>query len=895
MYYLVCYGKNKMKENKSIETHENNEILTNSDRDRYLRNIFEKQWKFDPLFLYMWEGNELYSKLERNDSEYKFYAEWLKLIEKNKSEIRKYIWKTFVDRWCWNWDKAAIVLTDEIWESEWKPISKSIDYIPADYSHGAIQQARINLESKWIPVKDWLLFLDNNTNHTSIKNNEKITYFFVWWTIWNFDDEKISEMFTKMWNSSWNPMKWNNLVFDYFSAPTSWDEIKDIMESYTWCDTKARFENWLKTLWIDDLENFEFKVRYVWSNVEWTVYAETESGWEIIKLCSDIEDNKAWYPWYIEEWFEAKEDKILRLSDWDKILIKKWEFYPIEKSRRFSEEEINTYLEKSWYKMKKTKFKQWKLMKLWIATKIWESWKKNKWIVKSLASALLCVSLWVWGNQFVNNQIKQNKRNQTEESINRKRISVGDPSHPSEADEAYYEKTGYYEPLKEEMLSILWDIIDTKNISKNDIKDIELMFIDFFKRKLKDISKQDQEKTAQRFKEEFGDELVHNYFTTPYSFYISCEKKDMINLVYEFINENSIFLKDKHCWLTNLEFENYDFDSYYFDDKDINLNKINEDINSLNYNIKIRVTWEEDVMDWYSMFQNQRFEPINLKHWDHILDHWISNNEEFFYTTESGDKYLVFFTCLWNDDWWEKWIMLASLVNEKDIINVLKENLTKKTTKIRMNELDWHKGHKKLLQNVAFFSKPFSYTFSTNEAKIVLDDYFKHMKKIYDRPDLFPNEYNNYVESVENNFKWIEYGLVYYDSDMWNTSLFWEKHIPLSYDFVKGKEKELVDILTKLQKDYNEIGEKTYKIYNDQQQKYISRRIEYLKEKMQEIIKTCTVLQYDIRLEAEKLWLKLDSKDHDYYQNKINELWLKFSPIEETWYKDGWYYKWIRD
>jgi hypothetical protein len=57
------------------------------------------------------------------------------------------------------------------------------------------------------------------------------------------------------------------------------------------------------------------------------------------------------------------------------------------------------------------------------------------------------------------------------------------------------------------------------------------------------------------------------------------------------------------------------------------------------------------------------------------------------------------------------------------------------------------------LQNVAFFSKPFSYTFSTNEAKIVLDDYFKHMKKIYDRPDLFPNEYNNYVESVENNFK----------------------------------------------------------------------------------------------------------------------------------------------
>lgn len=870
MYYLICYGKNKMKEKISVEIPEDNDILSNRDRDMYLCNIFKKQWKFDPLFLYMWKGNELYSKLETKDWEYKFYSEWLKLIEENKSEIRKYIWKTFIDRWCWNWDKAAIILSDKIWKSWRNPVSESIDYIPADYSSWAIQQARINMESKWVHVKDWLLFLDGNTNNTSIKTNKKITYFFVWWTIWNFDDEKISKMFTKMWNSSWNPVKWNNLVFDYFSAPTSWDEIKDIMESYTWPHTKARFENWLKTLWIDNLENFEFKVRYVWSNLEWTVYAETESEWKIISLCSDIKNNKEWYPWYIEEWFEAKKDTILWLSDGGKILIKKWDFYPIERSRRFSEEEINKYLEKSWYKREKTKFKQWKLMKLWIATKKWESWQKNRWFVKKLTGATLLVALWAWTNQFINNQIEKNKRNQIENSINWKRIDVGYPISPFEAEEAFYEQEGYYEPLKQEMLSILWDVIDRKNMSENDIKDVELMFIDFFKHYLRDISKQDLEK----WNESINNQHSYDFLTTPISFYEGCEKKDMINLVYKFINNNIFVLKSKNCWLVNREFENYDFDAYYFDDKSIDLNKINDNINLLDYNIKICVTWEEYTWDGYSMLQDQTFKPIILKKWDHVLNIWISKNEENVYTTESGDTYLVFFTKLRNDDWWEKWIMLASLINEKNIVNICKENITKNTTNI--------------------FNKPFSYTFSTDEAKIVLNDFLKRKQKIENRPDIFPNTYSNYLKSVEDKFKWIAYWLMYYDSDMWNVSLFWDKHVTLSYDFVKSKEEELVGILSKLKKDYNEIWKNEYKIYNDQQKKYISTNIKSLKDKMQEVITMCSILQYDIRLEAEKLWLKLDSNEHDYYQNKISELWFKFGSMNEN-FGDWWYYKLIED
>ena len=94
----------------------------------------------------------------------------------------------------------------------------------------------------------------------------------------------------------------------------------------------------------------------------------------------------------------------------------------------------------------------------------------------------------------------------------------------------------------------------------------------------------------------------------------------------------------------------------------------------------------------------------------------------------------------------------------------------------------------------------------------------------------------------------------------------------MSYDFVKSKENELVDILNKLQKDYEEIENKEYKIYNNQQQKYVSWEIAYLKEEMQGIMKMCTILQYYVRLEAEKLWLNLEEKDRDYYENNIKEL-----------------------
>ena len=199
----------------------------------------------------------------------------------------------------------------------------------------------------------------------------------------------------------------------------------------------------------------------------------------------------------------------------------------------------------------------------------------------------------------------------------------------------------------------------------------------------------------------------------------------------------------------------------------------------MDYDIKISVTWEETVRHWDRELQSQKFKPLNLKQWDHVVWQTISYDEKFYYTTESGDKYLVFFTKLWNDDWWEKEIMLASLVKENNIINAFEESITKKS-------INW--------MDHSLYS-PFSYTFSTQEAKIVLDDILKHEKKIEDRPDIFPNTYSNYLKSVENNFMWIESWLLFYDSDMRNISLFWNKDKEISYDLVKNREQELVNIL----------------------------------------------------------------------------------------------------
>ena len=70
----------------------------------------------------------------------------------------------------------------------------------------------------------------------------------------------------------------------------------------------------------------------------------------------------------------------------------------------------------------------------------------------------------------------------------------------------HYEEKGYYEPLKEEMLSMLWDIIDTKNMSKNDIKDVVVGGI---------------------FSEEHSEETVH-FSNKEELFYNKCQDEELI-------------------------------------------------------------------------------------------------------------------------------------------------------------------------------------------------------------------------------------------------------------------------------------------------------------------------------------------------------------------------------
>lgn len=871
--------KDSMIQDLTQQINKSKETLTPKEKEETIRKIFNNEEISDLRFLYCGEGWEWYSDFETEDedNEYEFTKIWLNLIEENKEILTNYVKGKLFDFWCWNWRKWKILMDAHkriFWVNEDR-------YIAMDISSNILESTRENFTEKESP--EWILIFDVDWKRESVTKyiNWKNTYLFVWWTIWNFSDNQIINKLQKtFWNDSLHPTTWNYLIFDYFTPPKNEEELKNIIKSYAWPDGKQWLINWLKQLWIPEniIENFTHVVRYV--SEDWSLCAECIDLWNV-EIFWDIK-SKSNMPWKILEWFMFMADKdfsLNKLSDWTKInppiKIEKWKFYPLNISRRFTEKEIDELLKQAWYtRINVKKLKQWDWMSIAVARKPGEKLQRNKMFFKSLIWASLLLALWTWSNQLLNNQKDQNKKSQIENFVKEKDITFGTSSHPSDLDVAYDETEGYYEPIKSEMISMLWDIINQKNMSKGEINEVELRFVNYFKNKMKDISKQDREKWQKEYKNITGDyTLSSDYLATPYDFYKSCEKKDMINLIYKFIDENLDFLKWRNCWLLNWEFASntLDNDDFVWDDID----EISENINSLNYNIQIRITWKDDIIRWQSMLQDQNFEPINLKQWDQVLKKRISYDKKFCYETESGDKYLVMFVKLSNDSWEEKQIMLASPIKDKNILDILKENITKQSNKS--------------------FHRPRTYMFSTDKAKIVLDDFLKYKKKIEDRPDLFPNIYGNYLKSIKTQFDWIEHWILRYDSDMRNISLFWKVHKTLSYDFVKSKENELVDILNKLQKDYEEIENKEYKIYNNQQQKYVSWEIAYLKEEMQEIMKMCTILQYYVRLEAEKLWLKLDKNDHDYYENKIKELWFEFGPVEESVADDWWYYKSIKD
>lgn len=374
--YVLNWYKDNHNYNDIMETY----IQENGDKIKlHIREIFwwdkmlwhlveslvswepENVWVSDTWFLYENHWWHEYWKIENDESYKKIYTEWIILFEYNGENIQALLPEdtVLVDIWCCEWDKAKALL-----RGTWKQIT----YLPVDVDKGFIEKANwkiweqsndnITIVEEWI-VKKWKITEPiQEINSDETKN---YTYFFTWWSIWNYSDRDIDQL---LWNT-FKPKQWN-LVLDYYKTPKTFWEIRDILKAYDNEATKNRFKNWLNNLWFypwyyfpgrndlwkvaDELDGeyhipeqwfwhnpiniddfLKFSVRYVFEDENKNkYYAELDgsgnmilncNNWEIIYWISFNGDwtksNKFRYNW--KEWDRIKDDK-----DFPKFKLLQW-------------------------------------------------------------------------------------------------------------------------------------------------------------------------------------------------------------------------------------------------------------------------------------------------------------------------------------------------------------------------------------------------------------------------------------------------------------------------------------------------------------------------------------------------------------------------------------------
>ena len=368
----------------------------------------ESIWVSDTWFLYENHWWHEYWNIENDESYKKIYSEWVQLFKHNKDNIRAILPEgtVLVDVWCCEWDKA-LALLDWIW--------KKITYLPVDVDKWFIEKANwkiekqknITVEKDWI-VKKWKITEPiQDINRDETKN---YTYFFTWWSIWNYSDSDINQL---LWITL-KPKQWN-LVLDYYKAPKTLWEITDILKSYDNEATKNWFKNWLNNLWfcplyyfpgrndlwkvVDELDEkyhipkrwfwynllniddfLKFTVRYefeiennkyyvkLWSNNEMDVFKYV---WTSVVKCDNTEIKKLEYmsqskdfrgfSWKIVEWFEAIQnanmikfvvDNIVSIK-WDSESPQKLENEPILEKEQWYSEHLHSIVKWDASKIKK--------------------------------------------------------------------------------------------------------------------------------------------------------------------------------------------------------------------------------------------------------------------------------------------------------------------------------------------------------------------------------------------------------------------------------------------------------------------------------------------------------------------------------------------------------------
>lgn len=305
---------------------------------RIIEIFIKWKWTWDTWFLYADAWGRLYWKIEDEPEYSGIIEEWQKIIFMNNSDI---LWllhdnTTLVDVWSCDWSKAAALL---------KWIKESITYRPIDINEEMLKQSKetvdllesnIDTWQKKIKIHEWTINtwdLTDPVNEIIGDENNHYTYFFTWWSIWNYSDETIRKLLWK----TFKPKKWN-LIMDYYKAPRSLKGIRDILKCYDNKDTKNWFMNWLKNLklanhyresatnnrnvwdknWnkmgIDDF--FKYSVRYEFTDHNMKNYY-AELYWDEIKIyeecdgryqeCNNFNEQNI-YPWKIVEWFTVLED-----------------------------------------------------------------------------------------------------------------------------------------------------------------------------------------------------------------------------------------------------------------------------------------------------------------------------------------------------------------------------------------------------------------------------------------------------------------------------------------------------------------------------------------------------------------------------------------------------------
>lgn len=470
--------KDSMIQDLTQQINKSKETLTPKEKEETIKKIFNNEEVSDLRFLYCGEGWEWYSgfETEDEDNEYEFTKIWLNLIEENKEILTNYVKGKLFDFWCWNWRKWKILMDAHkriFWVNEDR-------YIAMDISSNILESTRENFTEKESP--EWILIFDVDWKRESVTKyiNWKNTYLFVWWTIWNFSDNQIINKLQKtFWNDSLHPTTWNYLIFDYFTPPKNEEELKNIIKSYAWPDGKQWLINWLKQLWIPEniIKNFTHVVRYV--SEDESLCAECVDLWNV-EIFWDIK-SKSNMPWKILEWFMANADIVLdRLSDWTKInlpiMIKKWEFYPLNISRRFSEDKINSILKRTWYRRKKLKWiKQWEWMNIAVAMKPGEKYMRYKKYLQTLFMTTLLLWSIIWFNNVQGKKKFEEQKNEVISRINSNKQSWWEWYKDGKSSLWLHDKVGYdllkwYEKFIEETLNILESKIDFEKSKEKNIK-----------------------------------------------------------------------------------------------------------------------------------------------------------------------------------------------------------------------------------------------------------------------------------------------------------------------------------------------------------------------------------------------------------------------------------------